>query len=79
MQKPKLVLPLWEAISSCRTVNQLLKSVVREIRTLRSVRAGGRCPPLVVRWKAREQLPIPVNTIFNIKQASNNLVGCGHF
>ena len=32
-------------------VNQFSKSVVREIRTLRSVGAGGGQPPLATRWR----------------------------
>src|ERR1700693_3844801 len=33
-----------------KAVNQLPKSVVREIRTPRSVGAGGGCPPPATRW-----------------------------
>jgi hypothetical protein len=41
----KAVSPVWEAASSRRAVNQLSKSVVREICTLRSVGAGCGEPP----------------------------------
>ena len=37
-----------------RAVNQLPKSVVREIRTPRSVGTGGGRPPPVTRWAHRE-------------------------
>jgi hypothetical protein len=39
-----------------KAVNQLPKSVVREIRTPRSVGAGGGRPPPATRWKAERDL-----------------------
>src|ERR1700736_1128164 len=40
-----------------KAVNQLPKSVVREIRTLRSVGTGGGPPPPVTRWARRNPRP----------------------
>jgi hypothetical protein len=41
------------ASTRCATVNQPPKSVVREIRTPRSVGTGGGRPPPVTRWALR--------------------------
>jgi hypothetical protein len=46
----KAVPSLSGVTSSRSAVNHLLKSVVREIRTLRSVGTGGGRPPPVIRW-----------------------------
>ena len=46
----KAVPPLSGVTSSRNAVNHLLKSVVREIRTPRSVGTGGGRPPPVTRW-----------------------------
>jgi len=43
-------------------VNQLPKSVVREIRTPRSVGAGGGRPPPATRW-GRGEILVPTATI----------------
>jgi hypothetical protein len=40
-----------------KAVNQLPKSVVREIRTPRSVGAGGGRPPPATRWASRNPRP----------------------
>jgi hypothetical protein len=40
-----------------KAVNQLPKSVVREIRTLRSVGARGRRPPSAIRWRGEFFVP----------------------
>src|ERR1700719_5109495 len=48
----KAVPSLSRVTSSRSAVNHLLKSVVREIRTLRSVGTGGWRPPPVTRWAA---------------------------
>src|SRR5271166_3284190 len=45
----KALSPVPGVTSSCSAVNHLLKSVVREIRTLRSVGTGGGRPPPVTR------------------------------
>ena len=46
--------PSLSAVTSSRSaVNHLLKSVVREISTLRSVGTGGGRPPPVTRWCAQ--------------------------
>src|ERR1700746_3203161 len=42
-----------------KAVNQLPKSVVREIRTPRSVGAGGGGPPPATRWAAGKGRPYP--------------------
>ena len=46
-----------QAYRGQRGVNHLLKSVVREIRTLRSVGTGGGRPPSVTRWGASNGRP----------------------
>ena len=43
-----------------KTVNQLPKSVVREIRTPRSVGAGGGQPPSATRWARGNSRPLYV-------------------
>ena len=48
--RPKLRLPYREAAGPRSAVNHLPKSVVREIRTPRSVGTGGGRPPPVTRW-----------------------------
>ena len=55
----KAVSPLSGAASARGAVNQLLKSTVREIRTLRSVGTGGGRLPPVTRWGSREAFPYP--------------------
>src|SRR6266404_2582721 len=54
----KAVPPLSGVTSSRRAVNHLLKSVVREICTLRSVGTGGGRPPPVTRWVASRDVPL---------------------
>src|SRR5262249_13324099 len=50
--------PSLSRVTSARSaVNHLLKSVVREIRTLRSVGTGGGRPPPVTRWASRDGRP----------------------
>jgi hypothetical protein len=46
-----------------KAVNQLPKSVVREIRTPRSVGAGGGRPPPATRWGGRGEILVPTATI----------------
>src|SRR5262249_14198482 len=60
----KPVPSLWEATSSRSAVNDLLKSVVREICTLRSVGTGGGRPPPVTRCRGR-RLPPPTRWMSN--------------
>ena len=43
-----------ERIAELVAVNQPLTSVVREIRTLRSVGAGGGRPPLATGWNRKQ-------------------------
>ena len=50
--------PLPGVAGSCSAVNHLPKSVVREIRTLRSVETGGGRPPPVTRWAASRDVPL---------------------
>src|SRR5262249_37468659 len=57
----KAVPSLSGVTSSRSAVNHLLKSVVREIRTLRSVGTGGGRPPPVTRW-ARDEIRVPTAT-----------------
>ena len=57
--EPKAASPLPGVAGSCSAVNHLPKSVVREIRTLRSVGTGGGRPPPVTRWRRREMPPYP--------------------
>src|SRR5215471_16638790 len=51
---------LWGAAVSRYAVKQLLTSVVREIRTLRSVGAGGGQPPLATRWHRATGVPTAI-------------------
>src|ERR1700722_8001402 len=53
----KTVSPLLGVASSRRAVNQLLKSVVREICMLRSGGAGGGQPASATRWAASDGCP----------------------
>jgi hypothetical protein len=46
------------AAGACSAVNQLPKSVVREIRTPRSVGTGGGRPPPVTRWAELQGSPL---------------------
>ena len=55
LQRPKAVSPLQGAASYRHTVKQLLKSVVRQIRTLRSVGAGGWRLPPATRWEIPDE------------------------
>src|SRR5665811_755707 len=48
------------ASTRCETVNQPPKSVVREIRTPRSVGTGGGRPPPVTRWAFSNERPYRV-------------------
>jgi hypothetical protein len=52
----KALSPVPGVTSSCSAVNHLLKSVVREIRTLRSVGTGDGRPPPVTRSRGRNSL-----------------------
>src|ERR1700730_9906732 len=54
----KAVPSLSGVTSSRSAVNHLLKSVVREICTLRSVGTGGGRPPPVTRWVASRGVPL---------------------
>src|ERR1700686_4584053 len=54
----KAVPSLSGVTSSRSAVNHLLKSVVREICTLRSVGTGGGRPPPVTRWVALRGVPL---------------------
>ena len=53
----KAASPLQGTASYRPTVRQLLKSVVRQIRTLRSVGAGGGQPPPATRWAHSNMCP----------------------
>src|SRR5258707_15375325 len=53
----KAVSPLQGTASYRHTVKQLLKTVVRQIRTLRSVGAGGGQPPPATRWTISDGRP----------------------
>src|SRR5664279_2395545 len=55
----KAVSPLQEATSYRHAVKQLPKSVVREIRTLRSVGAGGGRLPSATRWGDQRWSSLP--------------------
>ena len=54
--------PLPGVAASCSAVNHLPKSVVREIRTLRSVGTGGGQLPPVTRW-ACDETHVPTATV----------------
>src|SRR6202011_3720809 len=65
-----------------KAVNQLPKSVVREIRTPRSVGAGGGRPPPATRWARRNprpyrdySSPFEKPRPFRISQQNNRSVG----
>ena len=55
---------------AAKAVNQLPKSVVREIRTPRSVGAGGGRPPPATRWARRNPRPLYVADCLAKKQIS---------
>src|SRR5260221_14779217 len=55
--RPKLYRPYRGVAGSRGAVNQTPKSVVREIRTLRSVGTGGGRPPPVTRWAGNKPRP----------------------
>ena len=57
-----------------KAVNQLPKSVVREIRTPRSVGAGGGRPPPATRW-ACDETHVPTATLFRCGAAGRGM-GC---
>jgi hypothetical protein len=48
-----------------KAVNQLPKSVVREIRTLRSVGTGGGRLPPVTRWREATRVPTATCALFD--------------
>ena len=52
--------PICGVAGSCSAVNQLSKSVVREIRTLRSEGAGGGRLPPATRWALSNERPLYV-------------------
>ena len=56
--KTKAAPPICGVAGSCSAVKHLPKSVVREIRTLRSVGTGGGRPPPVTRWAASRDAPL---------------------
>src|SRR6202171_2372340 len=56
-----------------KAVNQLPKSVVREIRTPRSVGAGGGRPPPAIRWARRN--PRPYRDRLGFGQPGQKMVG----
>src|ERR1019366_9447464 len=67
-----------------KAVNQLPKSVVREIRTPRSVGAGGGPPPPATRWDGKRsvaewpKLPRPSSTLpFRTSQPDSGMSGVG--
>jgi hypothetical protein len=49
-----------------KTVNQLPKSVVREIRTPRSVGAGGGQPPSATRWARGNSRPYRESSVWRV-------------
>ena len=57
-----------------KAVNQLPKSVVREIRTPRSVGAGGGRLPPATRWRSREAPPIPISLFLPSYRATLSFV-----
>src|SRR6202011_597733 len=57
-----------------KAVNQLPKSVVREIRTPRSVGAGGGRPPRATRWARRNPRPYR-----DPRHCSRNIAKCRSF
>jgi hypothetical protein len=68
-----------------KTVNQLPKSVVREIRTPRSVGAGGGQPPSATRWGEEKSSSLPrpspsrPNTKITECDDHRDLIGCSRF
>jgi hypothetical protein len=55
--------PLSEAAGACSAVNQLPKSVVRQIRMPRSVGTGGGRPPPVTRWRLATAAPTATDPV----------------